>query len=138
MADNVLTEDEQVVMLQALHRMTDEAEVEWQREDPPVRSDRRILITPDRLFKFVLQSADRDGERPYELIVNRSKGNGIYGRFTSIQMMAVDEGGDSTINDLIADLYSKAHKRQPSEEVVVKALFNALKSPGSNPKDSQS
>lgn len=138
MADNVLTESEQVSILKALHEWTDQGKREWQRDDTPVRPDRRILIAPDKSFRFVLQSADRDGERPYQLIVSINRGNDLYRTFTVIEMRAADEGGNATINDLIEDLYIKAHKRQPSEEAIVKSLFDTLKLPDDKPEGSQS
>jgi hypothetical protein len=124
--DSILTETEQLEMLHYLQRLTDTGTIEWSREDTAYRPDRRTANTPDGNFTFVLQSIDKDGERPYELRIY--KGPRVSSRFfTVIQMAAADEGGVAEINSLIESLYAKAQKRQPSEEVVVKELFGTLK-----------
>lgn len=126
MVGSILTETEQLEMLNYLERLTDTGTIEWSREDAPYRPDRRTANTPDGSFTFVLQSIDKDAERPYELRIY--KGPRLSSHFfTVIQMTAVDEGGVTEINNLIEGLYARAQKRQPSEEVVVKELFGTLK-----------
>lgn len=130
--DNLLTFEEELNILKMLRQLTEAGKIEWLRGENNVRPDRRTTATPDRSFGFVIQSFDQDGERPYELIVLRSLG-GRTKAIADIKMVAADEGGNAEINSLLEDLYEKAHQRQPSEEVLVKDLFDTLNRLGQEP-----
>ncbi len=126
MADQVFSRDEQVALLNRLLRLSSARKLNW-RPTGGESSDRRTTLVNDEKFGFAVQSIDGDGERPYRLEVwRKNEKSEDLERFTTVSMVAIDQGGDSEINDLLVDLYNAAHQRSASEEEIVAEIFGML------------